>query len=152
LKLRVLGTRHLLNRNGEILIESAIAQAEKITSGEIRVHIDKDCDIPVLDRAAEVFDLLQMNKTELRNGVLIYVSKRERQFAILGDIGINSKVPDSFWKETVDNMTIYFKNGDFTKGIIEGIESAGKQLQQYFPVKEGDINELNNRVSYGKNK
>ncbi len=125
-------------------------EAERLSSGEIRVHIDKDCDIAILDRAAEVFDLLEMHKTTLRNGVLICLNKRDKQFAIIGDAGINAIVPSEFWKETSDNMSIYFKSGDFVKGIIEGIESAGKKLRTHFPIGENDKNELSNKVSFGK--
>jgi uncharacterized membrane protein len=150
LKLNIFGSHHLISNADELKIEEAVANAEKLTSGEIRVHIDKDCDIAIMDRAAEVFDILEMQKTAQRNGVLIYLSKREKQFAIIGDAGIHNKVPLGFWKETSDNMSIYFKSGDFTKGIIEGIESAGKKLQEYFPLLENDKNELSNKMSFGK--
>lgn len=150
MRLRVFGLNSLLHHDDEVQIENAIAEAEKLTSGEIRVHLDRECDIPVLDRAAEVFHLLNMHETERRNGVLIYLSKRERQFAIIGDIGINNVVPPGFWNETAENMSIYFKSGNFVKGILEGIESAGKELKKYFPVQANDTNELSNKVSYGK--
>ena len=150
MKFHVFGSELLLSKADELKIEEAIAASEKLTSGEIRVHIDKNSDIPILDRAAEIFDLLEMHKTEQRNGVLIYLSKREKQFAIIGDIGINKVVPLGFWKETSDNMSIYFKSGDFAKGIIEGIESAGKKLQEFFPLLDNDKNELSNKISFGK--
>ena len=150
MKSHVSGSESFLSETDELQIEEAITAAEKFTSGEIRVHIDNDCDIAILDRAVEVFDLLEMQKTEQRNGVLIYLSKREKQFAIIGDAGINKNVPTGFWKETSENMTIYFKSGDFVKGIIEGIESAAKKLQQYFPLLENDRDELSNKISFGK--
>jgi uncharacterized membrane protein len=152
LKLHLFGSGYLLSKADERKIEQAIADAEKLTSGEIRVHIDKDCDIAIMDRAVEIFDILEMQKTELRNAVLIYLSKRERQFAIIGDAGINKVVPLGFWDETVENMSIYFKSGDFAKGIIEGIESAGKKLVQFFPRSADDKDELSNKVSFGHKK
>lgn len=152
MRLRVFGLDYLLHHEDEVMIEKAIAEAEKITSGEIRVHLDRSCDIPILDRAAEVFTLLNMHETVQRNGVLIYLSKREKQFAIIGDAGINTKVPPGFWNETAENMSIYFKSGNYVKGILEGIESAGKELKKYFPVEANDSNELSNKVSYGKKK
>jgi len=152
LNLNIFGSHVLLSLADQNLVEKAIETSELLTSGEIRVHVDKNCDIPILDRAAEVFDLLEMNKTELRNGVLIYLNKREKQFAIIGDLGINQVVPEGFWAETAENMAIYFKNGAFAKGIIEGVESAGKKLQHFFPRNANDTNELSNKVSFGKNK
>jgi uncharacterized membrane protein len=148
LNLRLFGLHRLLNKSDQEKIEKAIGDSEKMTSGEIRVHIDKSCDIDIFDRAAEVFSILKMEKTALRNGVLIYLSKRDRKFAIIGDAGINSVVEQGFWNETAENMSIYFKSGEFAKGIIEGIESAGKKLQKHFPYQDDDTNELDNRVSF----
>ena len=73
-------------------IEQSIGEAEMNTSGEIRVHIEKRCKEDVLDRASHVFSLLEMQKTELRNGVLFYLATEDKQFAILGDVGINKAV------------------------------------------------------------
>ena len=78
---------------------AAIRQAEKDTSGEIRIHFENHCRKNVLDRAAQVFADLKMHKTALRNGVLIYVALEDKQLAILGDAGINAKVPDHFWDD-----------------------------------------------------
>jgi uncharacterized membrane protein len=108
-------------------IVEAIKQAEKNTSGEIRVHIEKKCKEDVLDHAAFMFDELEMQKTELRNGVLIYLAVEDRKLAILGDAGINMKVPKGFWDETKDVMINHFKNGDYALGLSEGIIKAGEQ-------------------------
>ena len=75
----------------------AIRIAEMDTSGEIRLHLEESCGDDVLDRAADIFRKLEMHKTELRNGVLIYLAVKDRQFAIIGDVGINEKVPENFW-------------------------------------------------------
>ena len=114
-------------------IVAAVREAEKNTSGEIRVHIDKKCKGDVLDRAAFMFDALDMQKTALRNGVLIYLATEDRQFAILGDAGINQKVPVNFWDEVRDLMISNFKQGKFTEGLSEGIKLAGEQLKKHFP-------------------
>ena len=79
-------------------ITDAIKEAELNTSGEIRLHIESSCKEDVLDRAAYMFEKLEIHKTELRHGVLFYLSITDKKFAILGDAGINSKVPDNFWK------------------------------------------------------
>ncbi|MCB0380260.1 MAG: TPM domain-containing protein [Flavobacteriales bacterium] len=131
-------------------IVAAIREAEKNTSGEIRVHIDKKCKEDVLDRAAYMFDALDMQKTALRNGVLIYLATEDRQFAILGDAGINQKVPVGFWDGVRDLMISNFKQGKFTEGLSEGIKLAGEQLKKHFPYQSNDKNELADDISFGK--
>ena len=80
-------------------ILAAIKEAEKETSGEIRIHIETTCPGDVLDRAAWIFKKLGMDKTAERNGVLFYLAVKDRKFAIIGDAGINAKVPEGFWDE-----------------------------------------------------
>lgn len=131
-------------------VKQAIREAELNTSGEIRVHIDKKCKgESVLERAAQIFDLLGMQKTELRNGVLIYVAVDDRQLAILGDVGINQVVPDDFWESTRDIMLEYFKKGDYTQGLVKGIIHAGEQLKKHFPYQTDDVNELPDEITFG---
>lgn len=131
-------------------IVEAIKLAEKNTSGEIRVHIEKKCNEDVLDHAAFMFESLEMHNTELRNGVLIYLAVEDRQLAILGDAGINEKVPANFWEDTKNIMIDNFKQGEFAKGLSEGIIKAGEQLKTHFPYKKDDINELSDDISFGE--
>ena len=139
-----------LTKEEEQEIVSAIGIAEKNTSGEIRVHIEKETSIAPLDRAMEVFRKLQMENTQERNGVIIYVAIKSKQFAIYGDKGINEKVPADFWDTTKDTIISHFKNGNFKQGLIDGILNAGEQLQKYFPYAEGDTDELSNEISIGE--
>lgn len=132
-------------------IELAIREAEKNTSGEIRVHIENKCNIDVLDRAAAVFHHLKMDQTELRNGVLFYLALSSRKFAIIGDSGINAMVPENFWNDIKEMMAGHFQNKEFATGLIKGIQEAGKSLKQFFPYQEDDINELPDEISFGQN-
>lgn len=132
----------------ELQIMNAIREAESNTSGEIRVHIENKCKTEVLDRAAQVFDLLKMQKTVLRNGVLFYLAIRDKKFAILGDVGINAKVPENFWDEIKELMLEYFKKGDFADGLAQGIIRAGEQLKEHFKHQDDDVNELSDEISY----
>jgi len=138
------------NADQQQAIRLKIATAEKSTSGEVRVHIDERCKGDVLDCAARHFRRMGMHKTKLRNGVLFYVAVADRQFAILGDKGINEKVPANFWDSIRDVMLGHFKKREFTEGICLGIEMAGQKLQEHFPYEEGDVNELSDDVSFGK--
>lgn len=130
-------------------IMAAIGEAEKNTSGEIRLHVEPFCKIEVMDRAADVFGFLDMHKTALRNGVLFYLAFEDHQFAILGDGGINQKVPDHFWQETRDLVLNHFKTGQYAEGLIQGILHAGEQLKEHFPYQSDDKNELSDEISFG---
>jgi len=138
----------MLSKKEQNQIVLAIREAEKKTSGEIRVHISKLCKGDVLDCAATVFKKLEMHKTELRNGTLIYVSLKDRHLAIIGDTGINQVVSDDFWEETLDVMRSFFQQKKMVKGICQGIEKVGILLKHYFPYQEGDKNELPDDVSF----
>lgn len=129
---------------------AAIQEAEKATSGEIRVHLENSCKGNHLDRAAEVFAMLNMHKTQLRNGVLFYLALNDHKFAILGDKGINQKVPEHFWEEIRDHMQAHFKEGRLAQGLSEGIRMAGQQLKAHFPYKSNDQNELSDDISFGR--
>jgi len=129
-------------------IRTAIEDAEKHTSGQIRVCIEKTCSENVLDRAAKYFHQLDMHKTRLRNGVLIYVATVDRKFAIIGDRGINKVVPTNFWDDTKEDMLQHFKIGDLVEGIVTGLKIAGDHLQKYFPHKTGDSNELSDDIAF----
>lgn len=132
------------------IIEQSIANAEKNTSGEVRVHIDNKCKGEVLDVAADFFKKMKMHKTELRNGVLFYLSVEDQKFAILGDKGINEKVPSDFWNSIRDIILEDFKKKEFTQGLRKGIEMAGEKLKLYFPYQTDDKNELRDEVSFGE--
>lgn len=126
----------------------AIQKAEKNTSGEIRIHIENHFTGNILDRAAKVFAQLKMHKTALRNGVLIYVALQDHQLAILGDAGINAKVPDHFWDNIKNQMIEQFKARKVCEGLCQAVLAVGQQLKTYFPCTENDINELPDDISF----
>lgn len=129
-------------------ITDAVKEAELNTSGEIRVHIETDCKDDVLDRAAYIFEKLEIHKTELRNGVLFYLSINDRKFAILGDAGINAVTPDNFWEEIKETVLSHFKKGEFDTGLSTGIKMAGEALKKHFPYQKQDVNELSDEISF----
>ncbi|GAB2971816.1 TPM domain-containing protein [Mucilaginibacter puniceus] len=138
----------LFNDEEQQRIREAVERAEKNTSGEIRVCVEKTCSEDVLDRAAKYFTRLDMHKTKLRNGVLIYLATEDHKFAIIGDGGINKVVPDNFWDNAKLQMLEQFKQGDLVGGITTGVTMAGEQLKKYFPYDLDDINELPDDVSF----
>jgi uncharacterized membrane protein len=138
-----------LTQEEEQEIVEAILMSEKETSGEIRIHLEKTTSKAHFDRALEVFHLLKMDQTELKNGVLIYLAVQDKKFVICGDKGINDQVQVDFWDSTKEVMSNQFKKGNFKQGLINGITMAGEQLQKYFPYLENDTNELSNEISKG---
>ncbi len=139
-----------LSSKEEALVVQAIKKAEKNTSGEIRVHLEDQVKGNVLmDRAIEVFNELEMYKTKARNGVLFYVATGSKQFAVIGDEGINKVVPNFFWQSTKDKVIDQFKQNNFTQGLIDGIQEAGNQLKTYFKYQDNNVDELSNEISKG---
>ncbi len=138
-----------LTQKEEKEIISAIKIAEKNTSGEVRVHIERSSEKDHYERTQEVFHLLKMNETKDANAVLIYVAVNDKKFVIYGDKGINEVVPKDFWNTTKDVIQSHFKSGDFKQGIVDGILKAGEELQAHFPWQTDDVNELSNDISKG---
>jgi len=130
-------------------IKHAILNAELDTSGEIRVHIESNCTGDVMDRAAFIFDKMGMQKTSKRNGVLFYLAVKNRRFAVIGDIGINTAVPTDFWDDIKNLMLNHFRDNHFTDGLIEAIDRVGQKLKEHFPYQTGDVNELSDEISFG---
>ena len=126
----------------------AIKDAEKDTSGEIKVHIDFNIYPDTMKRARKIFVESGMRKTKLKNGVLFYLSISDKNFAIIGDNGIDEKVPDNFWELTKNIVVEHFKKDSFVRGLAEGIKKAGEQLAIFFPYEKSDINELPDSISY----
>lgn len=136
------------NQEQKEKITDAVKEAELNTSGEIRVHIESDCKEDVLDRAAYIFEKLGIQKTELRNGVLFYLSIKDRKFAILGDAGINAVTPDNFWQEIKETVIDHFKKNEIDTGLSTGIKMAGEALKKHFPYQKDDVNELSDEISF----
>jgi len=130
-------------------IIAAIGEAEKQTSGEIRVHLEKDLEGNAEDAAVKTFARLRMDRTADSNGVLIFIVPSKKQFAIIGDKGIHAKVPPNFWQEVRDVMQRHFRDGDYTEGVCQGVLLAGQKLKEHFPWQSDDVNELPDDISYG---
>ncbi len=140
--------REFFTQEQEAEIVAAIQAAERNTSGEIRVHVEAHCKGDAFKRGLQVFKQLHMHETQLRNGVLFYLATKDHKFAIIGDEGINAKVPTGFWNEIRDTMQSAFKKGQFTAGLCAGIAASGNALKAYFPYnEEDDVNELPDSIS-----
>ncbi|MDO9261752.1 MAG: TPM domain-containing protein [Flavobacteriaceae bacterium] len=140
---------NFLSEIDEQQIVEAIRQAEKNTSGEIRVHLEKSHEKPPLERAQEVFCLLNMQQTALQNGILIYIAFESKKMAIIGDKGIHAFVGDDFWSAEKDLLIQFFKQEKYADGIAVVIAHIGTKLKKFFPYQTDDRDELTNEISNG---
>lgn len=123
-------------------IVAAIQAAEARTSGEIRVVLARHRTRDPIVAAQHHFVRLGMTATKDRNGVLIFVAPRSRNFAVIGDVSVHEKCGDGFWTELAQAMETHFKAGTFTEGLIEAIAKAGTLLSAHFPRRADDANQL----------
>jgi len=133
--------------DGQVMAE--IESFEKRTSGELRVHLENHVEGDLMAVAKSTFDKLGLSATRERNGVLFFVAVKDHRFAVLGDSGIDQKVPAGFWDNVVTHVGDRFKQGKFGEGLVEGIRMAGEQLAAHFPPRADDVNELPNQISRG---
>ena len=133
-------------------VTGAIRDAEKDTSGEIRVHLDEKCKTTPLKEAEAAFYFLGMDRTQQHNGVLIYVACQSKVFSIIGDKGINDAVPENFWKDVTEVMKGFFSASRYAEGLTAAIRMTGEKLKAFFPYRSDDVNELPDEISYGQTK
>ena len=119
-------------------VVAAIQAAEAKTTGEIRILVARHKAPDPLGAAEAYFNKFRMDRSALRNGVLIFVAPRSRNYAVIGDRGIHEKCGESFWTELASAMGAYFAKGEFTAGLVHGAERAGGLLARTFPRKDGD--------------
>lgn len=143
-------TSDFLSTNDKEHIVALIAEAEKHTTGEIRIHLENWCWADAYNHAKDVFIRLGMDKTEERSGVLIYVAVKSHKAAIVGDSGINDKVPDGFWSTAMIAMLASFKENRPGDGLAFAVKEIGSVLAQHFPKKENNEDELSNEISFGQ--
>jgi uncharacterized membrane protein len=130
-------------------VKKAIKSAERRTSGEIRVSIAPLFWGSIEKAADKAFVRMGMTATKERNGVLFFVVPARRKFVVLGDRGIHQKVGQQFWERIAGVLSERFRDGDFTGGLVRGIEEVGEQLAAHFPYKLEDGNELPDTIDFG---
>jgi uncharacterized membrane protein len=142
----------LFSDDQQQLVVSAIQDAERNTSGEIRVFLESRCTyVDAMDRARELFFKLEMEKTESHNAVLIYVAHLDRQTAIFGDEGIYKKTGgDPYWSGVLNTMRAFFKKEQLAEGIESAVRQIGQALSTHFPyIANKDKNELPDDIVFG---
>ncbi len=146
--------RGFLRTDERAAVLAAIRAAELRTSGEIRLHMERDLPQkpPVAGdpyvRARALFAAMGMHATEARNGVLFYLATRTRRFAVLGDEALHTRVGESFWQEVAAQMAGHFAEDRFGEGLAAGIARVGERLAAHFPHRADDVNELPDEISF----
>jgi uncharacterized membrane protein len=142
-------TKEFLARLDQDRIVRAIAAADRKTSGEIRVFLQRGKITDPMAAARAKFEKLGMTRTHERNGVLIFVAPRTQKFAVIGDEGVHAKCGEAFWQQLIDAMQAHFKAENFTDALVHAVAEAGKLLAQYFPRRPNERDELPNAVEEG---
>ena len=145
---RSLNPKKFFTKEESDKIINAIKKSELITSGEIRVHIERNVRGDIYKKAVKIFNKLKMYNTKDRNGCLILLELKHKKFAVIGDIGLHEKVGQDFWKNIADCFHTHFKEDKFLEGLESGIILIGEKLKKYFPYQSDDVNELPDEISY----
>ena len=129
----------------------AINEAEKNTSGEVRVFVEGKCKyMDAVDRAREIFVSLKMDKTKDRNAVLLYIAVKDKQMAVFADEGIYQRLGMEYWNNEVNKIIAEFRKDNHTQGICTVVKDIGEALKAEFPYdKVGDKNELPDEIIFG---
>lgn len=146
-----MASNEFLTEEQEQRVIKAIQKVENQTSGEVRVHIEHNCDREPLERAARIFHELGMDQTELQNGVLIYIASEDHKAAVYAGRGIHKQVEEDFWSDVLNLLIEHFKKDEFEEGIEKAVAKVGNKLEELFPYQRGDVNELSNEISYNAN-
>src|SRR2546425_13368629 len=133
--------RHFLEKLDDAKIVSAIHEAEKKSSGEIRVFVSSKTSAngqETLELARQTFAKLGMTQTKHRNGVLLFFAPGTQQFAILGDSGVHEKCGDAFWQEVAAALSTLLKQGHFTAAVLAGFDKGRGGLPEGFSRDVGE--------------
>jgi uncharacterized membrane protein len=142
--------KQFFNEEQQQKLLATLKEAEKNTSGEIRLFVESKCTyVNPVDRAGEIFFSLKMDKTKDRNAVLIYIAMDDHQLAIFGDEGIYQRLGADYWNIEVRKMISAFKKDDHTAGICAIITDIGDALKEQFPYELSDKNELPDDIIFG---
>lgn len=144
------GAGRFLNPEEEKVLVSQISQVELTTTGEICIHTAKKTKSKSpIDAAISWFHKLGVDRTQDRNGVLIYVSVQDHQVAIIGDKAIHEILGDDGWQKIVGEIIASFKKGDYLVGLQKAVEEVGSVLRRHFPsqLDRPNANELPNALS-----
>jgi len=130
-------------------IEQAIKAGEATHSGQVRFVVEGALDGKPLfsdqsarERALDIFSHLRIWDTAHNNGVLIYLLLADHDVEIVADRGIDAKVGAAGWEKICKTMEGDFRSGNFSGGVIKGIQAVSQLLAAHFPRQGTGANEL----------
>jgi len=133
-------------------IEAAIRASETAHSGEVRFAIENSLPATLAwrgmsgrERAIEVFSNLRVWDTEHNSGVLVYLLLADHDIEIVADRGIAARVAPAAWETVARTMEAAFRQGEFERGALAGIEEISALLAAHFPPSGHNPDELANR-------
>jgi uncharacterized membrane protein len=141
--------RSFFTKNEIAKISEAISLAEMNTQGELRVHIEKKSDGDPLDRARILLKELGIHETVNRTGLLIYITLEDQQLAIFGDEGIHRALGQDGWNDLTNELSGFYKQGQYVDGLLKVIGKIGEILSQTFPALPENVNEIPNEPTFG---
>jgi uncharacterized membrane protein len=141
--------KRVFPREALAMIEQAIKLGEATHSGQVRFVVEGALDGKPLfkgqsarERALDIFSQLRIWDTAHNNGVLIYLLLADRKVEIIADRGIDARVGAAGWQKICKMMETDFKAGNFSGGVIKGIQAVSQQLAAHFPKHGAGPNEL----------
>lgn len=103
-------------------------------------------DLAVREAAEAAFFREALYETRDANGILLYISVLEHRVWVLGDRGINEKIDQTAWQGIVDMVIRGIKEGKSCDAICDAVSQIGQILQEHFPYKKDDQDELHNLI------
>lgn len=102
----------------------------------------------VRERAVRAFFEKELYRTRDATGILIFVSLLEHKVWILGDRGIDEKIPPGFWNNLAVELAAGIREGHPCETLCSTIARCGEELKKHFPRKPDDKNELTNELIF----
>ena len=100
----------------------------------------------VHQRALQAFLALDLSATKNRTGILVFFSVLEHRVEVIADRGIHEKVGQEVWSVAVSGAIEKIRSKGLATAVIHAVEVCGGVLIQHFPRRDGDQNEIPNRV------
>jgi putative membrane protein len=109
-----------------------------ISSAEIAEEVEEKALVSFVEQG--------LHHTRDATGILILISLFEKRVHVLADRGINKVVPPHTWEEIVTTVTDGIHNGRTCEALVDAIRRCGDLLEESFPVKKDDTDELPNLI------
>jgi putative membrane protein len=107
---------------------------------------ERRADEMAREQATQEFYAAGLHRTQGSTGVLLFVSLFERRVIVLGDAGIDAQVDAALWTSACDAVLDGVRRGALDQGLGAGVRKVGDVLAEHFPWREGDRDEVQNRV------